>query len=63
LLREPVISGGSAGADGLADDLQRMALGAGVPLVLHSTVKLPVNFISNLSPRKSPTASLTTRAT
>jgi hypothetical protein len=51
---EPVNAGGAAGADGLADDLQRMALGASVPQVLHSTVKLPVNFISNLPPQEFP---------
>jgi hypothetical protein len=45
---------GAAGADGLADDLQRMALGAGVSQVLHSTLRLPVNFISDLPPQNFP---------
>jgi hypothetical protein len=50
--RERVGAGGGAGADGLADDLQRMALGAGVPQVLHSTVRLPVTFMTGLPPQE-----------
>ena len=50
--RERVRAGGGAGVDGLADDLQRMALGSGVPQVLYSTVKLPVTFMSGLPPQE-----------
>lgn len=49
---ERVGAGGGAGADGLADDLQRMALGAGVPQVLHSSVRLPVKFMTGLPPQE-----------
>ena len=51
LQREPVRAGGAAGADGLADDMQRMALGVGVPQVMHSSVRLPVNFKLDLPPQ------------
>ncbi len=59
LHREPVRAGG---ADGLADDMQRMALGTGVPQalgtgvpqVMHSSVRLPVNFMLDLPPQNFP---------
>ena len=54
LQREPVRAGGAAGADGLADDMQRMALGGGVPQVMHSSVRLPVNFMLDLPPQNFP---------
>jgi hypothetical protein len=50
--RERVRAGGGADADDLADDVQRMALGTGVPQVVHSTVRLPVNFIPGLPPQE-----------
>jgi len=52
LQREPVRAGGAAGADGLADDMQRMELGAGVPQVMHSSVRLPINFMLDLPPQE-----------
>ena len=45
---------GAGGADDLADDLQRMALSAGVPQVLLSSLKFPVSFVSGLPPQNLP---------